>query len=175
MSQSEAQEAIKSLAKQCSSGESLLAMLKHLFGVLSGEAKLGSLAQKTAVLTAVGNCALHYAGQHNNSDMLLKLLQMFGDRLKSEAAEAVVLVALAQLAIWLEHLKFSTLGGNDTTKKVNAFFKTLLDSKATSSSVKNLLFQNMIAIYSSKQLHSTTITIFTNQMNFCCVQANRTR
>ncbi len=88
MSQGEAVYAIKSLCKQCSSNEALALVLKHLFSVLTGEAKSGTTAQKTAILTCIGNAALN--SSQSLSEMIATVIQLFGDFFKAEANETVI-------------------------------------------------------------------------------------
>jgi hypothetical protein len=114
---------------------------------LTGEGKLGTIQQKTSILSSIGNASFNQS--QNIQDLLDKLIQLFTDFFKIESNETILLIALQQLNVWFENMKLFSLSG-DLMKKLNDFFKSLLENKSATSSVKNSIFQNMSMIYSVK-------------------------
>ena len=151
--QSQAAEVFGSLARQCSSNEAILAMLKHLFQILNGaEGKLSTAQQKCHVLASIGHCAQNSSTQLSH-DLVGALLNLFGEHLRADAAasphEPTVLCELRQLDTWLRQLK---LGGAawpaDAQKRLNDTFKALLESKAYTPLTRAAIYHCMANVYS---------------------------
>ena len=119
--QEEAAYAIKSLTKQCSNKESIIAILASLFDLLNGEGKSASIDQRQQIIFSIGNCSFNCC-QTNTQDVLLKLIQLFSEYLKNETNESMIIFALSQLKIWLESLKIQTIS-TEILNKLNDFFK----------------------------------------------------
>lgn len=148
--QNETAQVFKSLASQCSSQDSIQQMLKHLFKVLNGgEGKLSTSNQKISILTAIGNCSSIFS--ESSQDILIVLFQLFADYLKTETHEPSQVFCLQQLNKWLKSFKLQQFSA-ECVKKLNEFFKSLIENKSYSNMVRAYVYQSMASIYSIPQL-----------------------
>jgi hypothetical protein len=155
--QAEAVLCFGSLARKCESGELLHTnLVRHLFSTLAGNehGKLTTSAQKSTVLSAIGQCST--TGATLNVDAFASILQLFTDYLRSEATtphEPTLLVALTQLNLWLASTATRAVKLNETVqKRADELFKTLLvDSKALSTmhQVRASVYNCMATVYTA--------------------------
>ena len=117
--QNEAVFAIKALAKQCSTKESVLTLLKQLFSLLKGEAK-SSLATKKALLQSIENCSANCSQE--KQEIAMQLIDSFGEFFKMETHEGTLILALQALTTWFQKLRLFSLQP-ELVKKLNDFFK----------------------------------------------------
>lgn len=119
--QNDAVKCLKSFLKQCSSSETVLYTVKHLFSVLNGsEGKLNVPVQKSMVLTAIANCTCNesFSSQESIQELLNSLLEF----LKVEANDLTLHFAFDVLRICLKNIKMPSVKG-DLFAKFQSFFK----------------------------------------------------
>jgi len=117
--QNEAVLAIKSLAKQCSTKESVIVVLKQLFSLLKGEAK-SSLTTKKAILQTVEHCSANCSQE--KQEIAMQLVDSFGEFFKMETHEGTLILAFQALTTWFHKLRLFSLQP-ELGKKLNDFFK----------------------------------------------------
>ncbi len=132
--QNEAVFAIKALAKQCSTKESVIALLKQLFTLLKGEAK-SSMATKKALLQTIENCSANCSQE--KQELALQLIDSFSEFFKMETHEGTLLLAFQALTTWFNKLRLFSLQP-ELVKKLNDFFKVkfLIGLRKIDSSAK---------------------------------------
>lgn len=117
--------------------------------IKGGEGKLSTSNQKCAILSAIGNCSSIFS--QTSQDILVQLIQSFADFLKIETHEPTQVFALQQLNKWLRSFKLQQYSP-ETVKKLNDFFKVLIETKSYSNSVRSTVYQCMASIYSLPQM-----------------------
>ncbi|XP_078730009.1 LOW QUALITY PROTEIN: stalled ribosome sensor GCN1 [Lampetra fluviatilis] len=97
--------ALRGLARQCSEGDALESLLRHLFAVLNGsEGKLTVAAQKISVLSGVASLSQHVVSTGAAQALSRVAIELFVHFLQQEVHDGTLVSALAALSAWCARL-----------------------------------------------------------------------
>ncbi|CAG2110637.1 unnamed protein product, partial [Medioppia subpectinata] len=131
MLRSEAIDATKHLAQQCSNSSAIEGLLKHYFAVLNGsEGKLTIAVQRLGVVSGIGALS-HHSVSGEAQHLSAVALESFVTVLKQEVHEPTILHMTAQLQLWCNRLV------TEIPKSFIEWFKALQTLKTSTAYVKS--------------------------------------